>query len=83
LDWTDIGPRIGFAYALDPKTVIRGGWGLMYSYGLEGAMPAREREYAYISSLDNVNPTNYFQGGSPFSNVANVLNKPRATRLGC
>ena len=31
LDWADIGPRIGFAFALDPKTVIRGGWGLMYS----------------------------------------------------
>jgi Carboxypeptidase regulatory-like domain len=26
-----IGPRLGVAYALDPKTVIRGGWGFAYS----------------------------------------------------
>jgi hypothetical protein len=83
LDWTDIGPRIGFAYALDPKTVIRGGWGLMYSYGLEGGNASgASANTPYISSLDNVNPTNYFQGGSPFSNVANVLNKPPGDSLG-
>jgi hypothetical protein len=77
LDWTDIGPRIGFAYALDPKTVLRGGWGLMYSYGLEGGNASgASANTPYISSLDNVNPTSYFQGGSPFSNVGNVLNKP-------
>ena len=83
LDWTDIGPRIGFAYALDPKTVIRGGWGLMYSYGLEGGNASgASANTPYISSLDNVNPTNYFQGGSPFSNVANVLNKPPGDSIG-
>jgi hypothetical protein len=26
------GPRIGVAYQLDPKTVIRGGWGLVYGF---------------------------------------------------
>jgi len=83
LDWTDIGPRIGFAYALDPKTVIRGGWGLMYSYGLEGGNASgASANTPYISSLDNVNPTNYFQGGSPFSNVSNVLNKPPGDSIG-
>ena len=25
-----IGPRIGFAYQLDSKTVLRGGWGVVY-----------------------------------------------------
>jgi hypothetical protein len=83
LDWADIGPRIGFAFALDPKTVIRGGWGLMYSYGLEGGNASgASANTPYISSLDNVSPTNYFQGGSPFSNVSNVLNKPPGDSLG-
>lgn len=26
-----IGPRIGFAYQIDPKTVLRGGWGVVYA----------------------------------------------------
>jgi hypothetical protein len=26
-----IGPRFGFAYQINPKTVIRGGWGVVYS----------------------------------------------------
>jgi hypothetical protein len=27
-----IGPRLGVAYQIDPKTVIRGGWGINYQY---------------------------------------------------
>jgi hypothetical protein len=31
--WKDFGPRIGFAYAADEKTVFRGGFGILYSHG--------------------------------------------------
>ena len=29
-DFTDFGPRVGFAYSIDPKSVIRGGFGISY-----------------------------------------------------
>jgi hypothetical protein len=29
-DWTNLAPRIGFAYRANDKTVIRGGWGTYY-----------------------------------------------------
>jgi len=30
--YKDFGPRLGFAYAVDDKTVFRGGWGVLYSH---------------------------------------------------
>jgi hypothetical protein len=30
------GPRIGVAYQINPKTVFRGGWGVVYQYGVDG-----------------------------------------------
>jgi hypothetical protein len=31
--WKNIGPRFGLAYQLDPKTVIRSSWGIMFTHG--------------------------------------------------
>ncbi len=80
-DWSNIGPRFGFAFAVDPKTVIRGGWGLMYSYGLEGGSTVGETQTTnYTSSIDGGNtPTNNFRSGSPF---ASGLIAPTGNSLG-
>src|SRR5271154_2978104 len=31
-DYDDFGPRVGFAYSIDPKTVARGGFGISYAH---------------------------------------------------
>lgn len=80
-DYSDVGPRIGFAFVVNPKTVIRGGWGLMYSYGLEGGSSIGNAQTTnYTASNDGGNtPTNYFQSGAPF---ATGLLAPTGNSLG-
>jgi Carboxypeptidase regulatory-like domain len=36
---TNLGPRVGFAYSLTPKTVIRGGFGIFYAYQTYNSNP--------------------------------------------
>jgi hypothetical protein len=80
-DWSNVGPRIGVAFAVNPKTVIRGGYGVMYSYGLEGGSSVGETQTTnFTTSIDGGNtPTNYFQTGNPF---ATGLLVPTGSSLG-
>ena len=72
VDWGDLGPRVGFAYALNDKTVIRGGWGWVFGYGIEGGTSdGFSIGTPYISSLNGgATPTDYFLNGTPFPNGA-------------
>ncbi|HXW89897.1 MAG TPA: TonB-dependent receptor [Terriglobales bacterium] len=52
-DWSNIAPRIGFAFAVDPRTVIRGGWGFIFGGGLEGGTTIGYTQPTnYVTSLD-------------------------------
>jgi hypothetical protein len=67
-DWSNIGPRFGFAYSLNPKTVIRGGWGLFYGVGGQLG-PANGFNYTtpyQTSTNGGVTPLNSFASGNPF-----------------
>jgi hypothetical protein len=74
-DWSNIGPRIGFAYALDPKTVVRGGWGLVYQGGLEGGSNGGFAETTSYTATPNgyITPTSSFKTGSPFAGVSLIV----------
>jgi hypothetical protein len=62
-DWKNIAPRIGFAYAINPKTVVRGGWGIMYGGGLEGGAPIGYQQTTnYLASTNAGTDPN--QGGA-------------------
>ena len=53
-DKTNIGPRLGAAYAFDSKTVIRGGIGLYYApilYGLGGAGAIKNGTIGYSNDI--------------------------------
>jgi len=71
-DWSNIAPRVGFAYAIDRKTVVRGGWGLVYQGGLEGGSNGGFAETTpYISSPNGgITPSSSFQSGSPYQGVS-------------
>jgi hypothetical protein len=68
----NVAPRIGFAYQINSKTVIRGGYGLMYSFGLEnGTNSGFSQTTSYTASLNgNITPSGYFASGTPFPSGA-------------
>jgi hypothetical protein len=50
-----IGPRIGFAYQLNSKTVIRGGWGVVYQYTADGVSGATVSTNATNTATTGIN----------------------------
>jgi hypothetical protein len=73
-DYAAIGPRVGFAYALNDNTVFRGGYGIMYTR--RGAVGGREgarqgtlfvgiNASPAITAVNSFDPAYYFQNGVP------------------
>jgi len=65
-DYFDIGPRIGFAYQLTSKTVLRGGWGIFYQTLGNGGCGCRQG-FANTNQLlsNGIDPVINWDGGIP------------------
>ena len=59
-DFTDFGPRLGFAYSVDPKTVLRGGFGMSYVHYTRagsGDILAINAPQAQFAAVTQITPT--------------------------
>ncbi len=77
--WNDFAPRIGLAYQLNSKTVIRGGYGLFYSPENDGREDFLTKNYpfadqaAYFDSVYNGLPFPYIlDNGIPRNTTINI-----------
>ena len=68
-DWQ---PRVGVSWALTPLTVIRGGYGIFYSWPyINTTSNGFSQTTPFISSLDGgLTPSNYLTTGTPYPNGA-------------
>jgi outer membrane receptor protein involved in Fe transport len=83
-DRNNFAPRIGFAWQVAPKTVVRGGGGIFYAAmtGVGGGSPAFgisgfEASTALVASLDGVTPINFLDNPYPTG-----INQPTGSSLG-
>lgn len=69
-DFHNFGPRLGFAYNVDEKTVIRGGGGILYTGEYDEATPLDAAagfslQGSFSSPNNGVTPAFYLQNGMP------------------
>jgi len=68
--WHNFNPRFGFAYAVNAKTVVRGGFGIFYAPTLRGAgatvgSTGFGNTTNYVGSPDGLTPAVYFSNPFP------------------
>ncbi|MGH9406470.1 MAG: TonB-dependent receptor domain-containing protein [Terriglobia bacterium] len=73
--YNNFGPRIAFAYAVRPKTVVRGGYGIIYAQAMDnpGAAPGFSQTTNMVASV---------QEGIPFNRLTNPFPSGILTPVG-
>lgn len=85
-DWSDWQPRVGLAYRISPKTVLRGGYGFFYSanqFGAAGTGPGGFDGFLQVTNWIN---TYKNDGATPWALISNPfpggLIEPPGSSLG-
>ena len=71
LYWKAFQPRLGATYAIDPKTIVRGGWGIFYGkdyapgWGGSLSQDGFNSNVAFNSTLGGLQPAFFLQSGFP------------------
>lgn len=91
-NFDNFGPRLGFAYQLDHKTVMRGGFGIVYdnwtaifqaSQDLTGGWPGIGNEIASnLNQPTATSPTPTIQAENPFASLGSTALDPPSTPFG-
>lgn len=82
-DKNNFGPRVGLAYTINRKTVLRSGYGIFYPLFTGGASGASagyagfQTSTTWLSSLDGMTPLNYLSNAFPKG-----LDMPTGSALG-
>jgi hypothetical protein len=88
-NWTNVGPRAGFAYSVTAKTVLRGGFGIIYppsplsaggaSIGVAGYSASTSQSFSYdsgrtiVATLSNPFPFGFVTGQGGAGGAATFL----------
>lgn len=68
VQWNDWQPRIGVSWAVTRNTVVRGGFGIFYTWPYDTITSnGFSQTTSYVQSLDgNLTPSDYFYNGAPY-----------------